>query len=271
MRASDWLSPQHLDPKSLQTRYISAAPYPHIILDNFLKEDVIENIRLEFPDLSLLPRKIEFSNQREVKFASEGFEFLSKSALPLVSFLNSDIFLKYLQTLTGIQEYLISDPYLSGGGYHEIKSGGFLKVHADFNKHPHLNLDRRLNLLLYLNKDWASEWGGNLQLFSHDDLSHPQASIEPIFNRCVIFSTTSFTFHGHPQPLKCPDERSRRSLALYYFSTGRPRSEFIGQHGTLFQATKLDTFGYDWSSFITDFTPPIILRNVGKWLKKLKG
>ena len=78
---------------------------------------------------------------------------LSDTANQLISFLNNDIFLKYLQEITGIKEPLISDPYLSGGGYHEIKNGGVLKVHADFNRHPSLELDRRVNLLLYLNKN----------------------------------------------------------------------------------------------------------------------
>jgi hypothetical protein len=41
----------------------------------------------------------------------------------------------------------------------------------------------------------------------------------------VIFSTTDFSYHGHPEPLNCPDNRSRRSLALYYYTNGRPASE----------------------------------------------
>lgn len=232
-----------MDPSTLSSQYRSNSPFPHIVLDNFISEDLLNSVSEEFPDLKTLDNKLEFSNQKEIKFASTGSSELSPSARFLINFLNSDIFLRYLQHLTGISEPLISDPYLSGGGYHEIKTGGVLKVHADFNKHPKLNLDRRLNLLLYLNKDWDSSWGGNLELYKPNDLSSPVVSVEPIFNRCVIFSTTSFTYHGHPEPLTCPEERSRRSIALYYFSTGRPENEvFTTRHGTIFVETKGEKF-----------------------------
>ena len=54
--------------------------------------------------------------------------------------------LEFLETLTGI-DGLVPDPYFAGGGLHQIVRGGFLKVHADFNWHPKLRLDRRLNML----------------------------------------------------------------------------------------------------------------------------
>jgi len=120
----------------------------------------------------------------------------------------------WLDELSGKEEPLIFDSYLSGGGYHEIKHGGLLKIHADYNKHPKLNLDRKLNLIIYLNKDWKEEWGGGLQLFS-ESMKNPARVISPKFNTAVFFSTTSFTFHGHPDLLSCPEDRSRRSLAYY--------------------------------------------------------
>ena len=119
-----------------------------------------------------------------------------------------------LNELTRIKEPLISDPYLSGGGYHEIKTGGLLKVHADFNKHPKLDLDRRLNLLIYLNEDWKDEWGEALQLFEQD-MDRAIQTVYPRFNTAVLFTTTDYTYHGHPDPLKCPEDRSRKSSAYY--------------------------------------------------------
>ena len=132
-------------------------------------------------------------------------------------------FLKFLESLTGI-EGLISDPYYVGGGIHETKKGGFLKVHTDFNYHKKLKLDRRVNLLLYLNSDWKEEYGGHLELWDKDMLSCKR-KVLPVINRMAIFSTTDFSYHGHPEPLSCPDNRSRRSLALYYYTNGRPASE----------------------------------------------
>ena len=110
--------------------------------------------------------------------------------------------LRFLEALTGI-EGLIPDPYFGGAGPHQILPGGFLKVHADFNWHPLLKLDRRLNLLVYLNKDWREEYGGQLELWDRD-MARCERQILPVFNRTVVFSTTDFSFHGHPRPLACP-------------------------------------------------------------------
>jgi Rps23 Pro-64 3,4-dihydroxylase Tpa1-like proline 4-hydroxylase len=261
------ISSKYEEPTSLTERYLSNNPFPHIVLDDFLSEDLMESVAAEFPDLSSLPDSKEYANQKEIKFSSIGSPRLSPSAKQLINYLNSDVFLEYLQNLTGIKETLISDPYLSGGGYHEIKTGGVLKVHADFNKHPKLDLDRRLNLLLYLNKDWDAKWCGNLELYDQDNLDSPVVSIEPIFNRCVIFTTTDFTYHGHPEKLTCPSDTSRRSIALYYFSTGRPSHEISGKkHTTLFIETKGEKFKADFKGLIRDFIPPIIIKAVKRTL-----
>ena len=226
-----------MDAESLSSSYKRARPFPHIVMRDFISDVVLDGVEKEFPDLRLLGGSTvkRFDNSREVKFASRGMGALSPHALILNSYLQSDLFLMWLNKLTGIEEPLISDPYLAGGGYHEILQGGFLKVHADFNKHPKLDLDRRLNLLIYLNRDWIPEWGGALQLFD-ETMDRPIQSIQPEFNTAVIFSTTSYTFHGHPDPLTCPSNKSRRSLAYYYFSTGRPENEVsVGAHSTIFK------------------------------------
>ena len=262
MKLADYLNPEYLEPKDLAEGYAEALPFPHIVLEDFVSKELVRRVAGEFPDLSQLESRIEFKNQRERKFASDGFQSLSPAAASLISFFNSDVFLRYLQDLTGIQEILISDPYLSGGGYHEIKKEGVLKVHADFNKHPLLNLDRRLNLLLYLNDGWDSDWGGALELYDESDLSRAQKSIQPSFNKCVIFTTTSHTYHGHPQPLNCPQDISRKSIALYYFSTGRPDGEALGEHGTLFRPVKGEKPGYDFSGIWFDIIPPVLFRTL---------
>jgi hypothetical protein len=253
------------DPLALADSYQSAAPFPHIVMENFLDERIVDAVACEFPDMRSAPSELvqEFANQAEVKFASNGSGLLSPAAFELVSFLNSDCFLNYLQQLTGVAEPLISDPYLAGGGYHEIKRGGLLKIHADFNRHPRLELDRRLNLLLYLNRDWDESWGGDLQLFDQTMQGEPVVRVYPHFNTCVLFSTTSFTYHGHPDPLACPEDRSRRSLALYYFSTGRPAEEISDVHDTLFKRREGESFEEapePKPSLLQDLCPPLLLR-----------
>ena len=151
MKLNDVINEQWLDAESLTKHYCDAAPYPHIVLNNFIKEDLLEQVSAEFPDLSKLKDTvIQYNNNKEIKLAGKGMQVLSPTALELNTYLQSDLMMNWLNKLTGIEEPLISDPYLSGGGYHEIKTGGLLKVHADFNKHPSLNLDRRINLIIYL-------------------------------------------------------------------------------------------------------------------------
>jgi hypothetical protein len=238
---SKYINPKYLQPSTFTDLYKSGVPFPHVCLDDFFKEEVLTEIAAEFPDLSSLSNPLNFNNSREIKLASRGMNDLGDKCFNFISFLNSDVFLQYIQTLSGLEEKLISDPYLSGGGYHEIKKGGLLKVHADFNKHPFLDLHRRLNFIVYLNKDWEPTWGGELQLFEKD-MSGPVQKIEPHFNRVVVFTTNSETYHGHPDPLDCPEDRSRRSIALYYFSTSRPSSEIVETHSTIFKERPGESF-----------------------------
>jgi hypothetical protein len=213
-------------------RFVSAEPFPNVVLDDFLPEPVLDTVLEEFPDPGQIPWK-EFKQATSKKLATEGDAFFGDFTRHLLSQFNSAVFLEFLERLTGI-DGLISDPYFYGGGLHQIESGGFLKVHADFNWHEKLRLDRRLNLLVYLNRDWDPSFGGALELWDRE-MTHAVSSILPVFNRCVLFATTDFSYHGHPQPLACPPDRTRRSMALYYYTNGRPEEERSAAHSTLYQ------------------------------------
>lgn len=201
-------------------KYQKASPFPSIYFDDFFDSDFLEKVLLEFPDLSSKDAE-KYNNAKEIKLAGKGERFFGDETKKLMHFLNSEPFLNFLQILTGIKEPLIGDPYFYGGGQHEIKKGGLLKIHADFNKHTKLGLDRRINVLVYLNKDWKEEYGGYFELWN-TDMTKSEERILPLFNRMAIFSTTDFSYHGHPDALNCPEDRSRKSLALYYYSNGRP-------------------------------------------------
>jgi hypothetical protein len=162
---------------------------------------------------------------------------------------------QFLGELTGI-EGLFVDRSLDGGGLHRSTTGGFLNVHADFTVHPHhSDWRRRVNLLLYLNEDWQPEFGGELELWSKD-VKECEVSISPLGNRCVIFTTDVDSFHGHPEPMRCPTGVSRQSLALYYFTheerpfvrsteyRARPND---GLRGVLIYADKQLLRAYDWA------------------------
>ena len=174
---------------------------------------MLDKVIEEFPNPGDVPWK-EFKQASAKKLASEGDELFGDFTRHLTSEFNSATFLQFLQTLTGV-DALISDPYFFGGGLHQIEPGGFLKVHVDFSRHETLRIDRRLNAIVYLNRDWEPAWGGALE-FWDADMTHMVEHVLPVFNRCVIFATPDAN-HGHPDPLACPPGRTRRSLAFFYY------------------------------------------------------
>ena len=241
--------------------YKTAKPFPHIIMDNFLPDpSILDRILEEFPapDTSYWQR---FNNENEKKLASSSESMMGDNTRALLYYLNSSTFISFVEKLTGISG-IIPDPHFAGGGLHRIQRDGLLKLHVDFNKHSRLNLDRRLNILIYLNKDWLEEYGGYLELWD-ENLTSCQQKILPIFNRCVIFSTTDFSYHGHPDPLNCPENRARQSLALYYYTNGRPAEEVTGSHSTVFKARPNEVIEQESQSGFKDmikkFVPPILI------------
>ncbi len=250
---------QHLQElgKEKAAEYQGNTPYPHIVIDNFLPPEVTETVLREFPD----PKQVkwdEFSDKNQVKLAFDTAERLPSSIRQVLYFFNSRPMLRFLEELSGIQG-LIPDPYFIGGGLHQIKPGGFLEVHADFNRHTKLKLDRRLNLLLYLNQNWKEEYGGHFELWNQD-MTASVRQILPLFNRCAIFSTTSTSYHGHPNPLKCPPNRTRKSVAIYYYSNGRPEEEVREGHDTLFRGAEPAPKAHlSMKSMIRAITPPIVM------------
>lgn len=203
--------------------YQSAHPYPHIYFDDFLPAQVAEAALAQFPE----PKTLDWHKFRDPhQHKKLSFDVAEKLPAPLrdiLFFLNSRPMLKFLETLTGISA-VMPDPYFVGGGLHQIKPGGLLEVHADFSYQERIRMDRRINVLIYLNKDWKEEYGGHFELWNRD-ITQAEQRILPIFNRCAIFSTTSYSFHGHPNPLTCPPDRTRKSIATYYYTNGRPEEE----------------------------------------------
>jgi len=218
--------------------YQSASPFPHIVIDDFLDEPALAEVLEVFPS----PKELEFykyENPLEKKLAMDQLSKLPDPISALLLYLNTTPILQFMEKLTGI-EGLIPDPYYRGGGIHQIVRGGKLDVHIDFNKHQKLNLDRRLNAIIYLNKDWEEAYGGHLEIWrghQKDDkhiLEECTNKVLPIFNRLVVFSTSERSYHGHPEPVTCPEGWSRKSIALYYYTNGRPKEEDVPAHSTTF-------------------------------------
>jgi hypothetical protein len=225
-----------VDPATLRDQYVSAQPFPHLVIDNLFDDADLDRVLEEFPEPAAT-RWVRFDNPLEKKLGfSHEESVVSDGIRRFLDAMNGFEMLLFLEALSGI-EGLIPDPYFRGGGLHQIEPGGFLEIHADFNVHPKLHLDRRLNMLTYLNKGWRDEWGGHLELWDAD-IHECHVKIAPRFNRTVVFSTTDTSFHGHPHPLAAPEGVTRKSLSLYYYTVGRPESERSAPHNTIFRKSK---------------------------------
>ncbi len=217
----------------LKPAYACASPFPHVVIDDFLPVNIADAILAEFPEPEEIEWEHAYADRLELKLACEDQAKFGLTTRYVLHELNSSAFMTFLEQLTGI-DGLIPDPHFSGGGLHQILPGGYLKIHADFNWYARMRVDRRLNLLLYLNKEWSEDFGGHVELWSRQ-MTTCAKRILPTFNRCVIFSTSDQSYHGHPDPLTCPRGRTRKSLALYYYSNGRPEQEQSPSHSTLFR------------------------------------
>ncbi len=222
----------------IKADYQSKKPFRYVMFKDFFFTDKAESIYCNYP-------KIEegkwdgttYVNQKN-KFQQTNFD--ENSVFDIVfKELNSPVFLQWLQQISEVEEELLADAELFGGGLHQSINGAFLNVHVDYNFHPTTKYHRRLNVLVYMNKEWKDSYEGNLELW---DLSQGNkvllAKYPPLFNHCVIFETNEISFHGHPKPLKTPEGISRKSLATYYYTKSRPESEISSDHNTIYVNTE---------------------------------
>jgi 2OG-Fe(II) oxygenase superfamily len=209
--------------KAYKMTYQEADPFPNIFFRNFFNEAILSEVLTEFEALERKHfRAVETRNERR-NILSEP-RFFGEKTNALIHFLHSKDFLNFLKTISDIEETLMVDPYFDECGLHETVNGGYLKVHTDFNKHHLSKLDKRLSINIYLNKNWRSDYGGQLELWD-DEMKQSIKKIEPEFNTMSLFSTTDFSYHGVPNPLNCPPSISRKAISLFYYSNGRPAHE----------------------------------------------
>ena len=260
--------------ESLSADYCFAEPFPHIVIDNFLPKAFIDKIFANFP-IQKLGNDVVFEmgyaghHKRQISPADcNGF------SREMFGFFNSQPIVQFLESVTTIPS-LISDPHFVGGGFHETSTGGLLGIHADFRVNEQLHLNRRINVIIYLNDDWHEEYGGHLELWDKK-MQNKVHSIAPIFNRCVIFNTDADSFHGHPDPLTTPDNVKRRSLALYYYTASKRIYEDSVAHSTMYKsrgtedaATLKEIRRTTFDNYLKDITPPIFFRGFMRVRNKL--
>jgi Rps23 Pro-64 3,4-dihydroxylase Tpa1-like proline 4-hydroxylase len=219
---------QRIDTSDNIAEFSSAKPFPHIVIDNALDPLALKRLVSRYPSVDEKKWWV-YENALEKKYAFNDLSQLTEEFSAFFSEVNSPNFIKQLSRLSGLDN-LIPDNSLRGGGLHQIKRGGKLDVHEDFNVHHELKAFRKLNMIVYLNENWEDFWGGDLQLWN-SDMTKCEKSVMPIFNRIVVFRTDMKSNHGHPDPLSCPEDMTRKSLAVYYY-TPMSDEEWISHSST---------------------------------------
>ena len=255
----------------LRESYVAADPFPSILIDNFLPNELAEQMLAHFgPKRSNDDLNESYDRPQERYKNSYHPDTLDDFARTVFYSFNSAPFVAIIENITGIKG-LIPDPYYFGGGFHEVKNGGHLSIHADFNHHKVMNLERRVNILIYLNKDWEEDYGGQLELWD-SDMTRLAQSYVPKFNRSVIFNTTSGSMHGHPRPVNHPSGASRKSIALYYYTS--TWDSLKRSHTTQFQVRPGTEDRTDWMiklrEWKEDFIPPVVIRNMGRMKRMIR-
>jgi Rps23 Pro-64 3,4-dihydroxylase Tpa1-like proline 4-hydroxylase len=196
--------------------FINNKPFPYLVVDDFLSTEEATKAARAFP-VSNKDLWINYVHVNENKYGLNKKGLIPPALVKIIEDLQHSSYLKILENVTGIAD-LIADEQLAGAGLHQMHPGGFLNIHSDFLIHPlKKNLIRRINLILFLSDDWEEAYGGSLQFWNRE-MTECVVRIQPKFNRCVIFLTDEYSYHGCPEKLRGPEQFSRKSLALYYYT-----------------------------------------------------
>jgi hypothetical protein len=220
-------------------KYGKSGPFDHCVIDDFFLPDVAKSLEKEFPDYND-PILFKYKNAIENKKTSNNWNIFPAFTYSIFTALNSYEFVNYIEELIPAGVKLYSDPGLNGGGWHIHKNEGKLNTHLDYSVHPKINLQRKLNLIIYLNSEWKDDWGGDLGMWGSESKEKPgklARSVSPKFNRAIIFDTTQNSWHGLPEPITCPEGQYRKSIAIYYLCDVEAGTDERGK--ALFYPTKI--------------------------------
>ena len=219
----------------------NATPYPHIAIDNLVLPDRLHELEADFPNEDSGCWKDVDHEHQKYKLSCSEVDRMPSTLRQLILELNSGPFINWLEDISGIP-HLLPDPLLVGGGLHATKPGGYLTPHIDFHTIGERPLFRRLNLLLYLNKDWPEENNGNLEIWDKPSDSIVR-EIKPLLGNVVLFRTDMDSMHGFSKPVK---NRLRKSVALYYY-TATESETFSGDSATHWRVqSRRPAGGQDW-------------------------
>jgi hypothetical protein len=223
------------DAETYAREFARRDPFRHVVIENFLSPEYAERLLADFPPFDT-KRALNEAGEVGGKAVVEQIRGIGPAYAALDDAIQSRAFLALVERITGIPE-LLYDPHYFGGGTHENREGQDLDAHVDFNRHPVERWHRRLNLIVYLNKEWHDTWGGSLEIHSDPRRADNRIKlITPLFNRCVIFETNEISWHGFSRIGLPPEHRalSRKSVALYFYTRERPADELADTHSTIY-------------------------------------
>jgi hypothetical protein len=251
--------------EDLQTAYAASKPFSHVVIDNMFSEQVLDLLLAEMQGMG----RDQWSNieqdPRERTLRMRSAADLGDAGGQLLSIVHSAAFLCFLSEITGIWQ-LLPDPYLQGAGYARMRRGDYFNVHSDRNVAYDTGLTRRLAMIIFLNKAWKPEYNGQLELWN-SDATRCDVSIDPVFNKTVIFEVAYPNYHGVPLPLACPADRMRQSFILYYHTAGSRGTPDVKPHTSIFAPRFYGTNRVTLRSLIRDVTPPVLTRVIRKLTK----
>lgn len=224
----DVINPIYLTENKIQElkhSFNSAKPCKYVVLPNFLSEKLATSLYENFPKMDTLNVKRKSINENK----SEDYHFdrFHPDFTAVKKALASDEFIKIMQTITGLDDLVTTDDAL-GAGVHQGGDGSYVDVHIDSNYNSMQNLWRRLNLLIYLNKDWKPEYGGDLELWDKK-MTQCEATVPCDFNRAVIFLTDENSPHGYAK-INVPEDETRKSFYTYYSTKTDKDFVYVDSH-----------------------------------------
>jgi hypothetical protein len=266
-KRGEWIRPFYFPPDELQSlanerarSYRDAQPFPHTVFDGLFPDDVIDGLLAEFPALDDAAWT-RYDDRHQRKLQGDRRELHGPFTRQILDEFMSAAFVAFLEALTGMVG-LITDPSMLGGGLHQSGPTGYLNIHTDQTYEPRLRLERRVNVILYLNREWSTSYGGDLELWD-SERRRCVTAITPLAGRMIVFNTDVPSWHGYPRPLDCPIGTTRRSLALYYFTSpaGRLRpgvrsSDRWPGPGNRLHVTK---------NYVIDMLPASVVFKLSRW------
>jgi Rps23 Pro-64 3,4-dihydroxylase Tpa1-like proline 4-hydroxylase len=248
--------------EELQATYRTANPFPHVVIDDLFAPEVLDALLAEMATMGRDRWKTVDNDSRERTLRMKSAAEMGPAGEKLLSIVHSAGFLYFLSEITGIPQ-LLPDPYLLGSGYAQMRRGDYFSVHSDRNVAYDTGMLRRLAMIVFLNKSWRPEYHGKLELWNRE-ATNCDATVEPLFNKTIIFEVANPNYHGVPVPLACPPERSRQSFILYYHTVGLPGQPHAKPHTSLFAPRTHGTNRVTLRQIAREIVPPVLVRALRK-------